>query len=139
MNTFPEARTPLPSVEEALEAAAPQDGDYTITLMPDLPNAQEYIDYRKQNGLEPFSEADWGWLRDIRPEIAEVLYDGETLIWNTNLYTTNDHVRSFMVGFGVDTGATQSVDALMGDVTYTVAGDPVVCADCQRAWHYADL
>lgn len=126
MNTFPEARTPLPSVEEALDAASPQDGDYTITLMPDLPDAQTYIDFRTENGLTPFSEADWGWLKEVRPEIAEVLYDGKTLIWNTNLYTTNDHVRSFMTGFGVDTGAAQSVDALMGDVTYTVAGDPTV-------------
>lgn len=126
MNTSPEARTPLPSVEEALEAAAPANGAYTVTLMPDLPNAQEYIDYRAQNGLAPFSEEDWGWLKEIRPEIAEVLYDGKTLIWNTNLYMTNDHVRAFMAGFGIDTGADQNVDALMGDVTYTVAGDPTI-------------
>ncbi len=126
MNTLPESRTPLPSVEEALTAAAPLDGEYKVTLMPDLPNAQECIDYRAANGLKPFSEADWGWLREIRPEIAEVLYDGSTLIWNTNLYTTNDHVRSFMTGFGIDTGATQSVDALMGDVSYTVEGDSTV-------------
>ena len=126
MNTSPEARTPLPSIEEALGAAAPQNGDYSVTLMPELPDAQQYIDYRAENGLAPFSKADWGWLKDIRPEIAEVLYDGKTLIWNTNLYTTNDHVRSFMTGFGINTGATQSVDALMGDVSYTVAGDPTV-------------
>ena len=85
MNEDPSARTPVPSIDEAIAAAAPADGAYTITLMPDLPNAQEFIDYRAQNGYDAFSEENWGWLKDVRPEIAEVLYDGNQLIWNTNL------------------------------------------------------
>ena len=126
MNEDPSARTPVPSIDEAIAAAAPADGSYTVTLMPDLPNAQEFIDYRAQNGYDAFSEENWGWLKDVRPEIAEVLYDGNQLIWNTNLYTTNEHVREFMEGFGVKSDSKLSVDALMGDVTYTVAGDPTV-------------
>lgn len=126
MNEDPNARTPVPSIDEAIAAAAPADGAYTVTLMPDLPNAQEFIDYRAQNGYDAFTEENWGWLKDIRPEIAEVLYDGNQLIWNTNLYTSNEHVREFMEGFGVKSGSKLSVDALMGDVTYTVAGDPTV-------------
>ena len=126
MNEDPSARTPVPSIDEAIAAAAPANGEYTITLMPELPTAQEFIDYRAQNGYEPFSEENWGWLKDIRPEIAEVLYDGNQLIWNTNLFTTNEHVREFMEGFGVKSGSKLSVDALMDDVTYTVAGDPTV-------------
>ncbi|HAX40323.1 MAG TPA: hypothetical protein DCY10_05565 [Clostridiales bacterium] len=126
MNEDPSTRTAVPSIDEAIAAAAPQDGDYTITLMPDLPNAQEFVDFRAQNGYDAFSEENWGWLRDIRPEIAEVLYDGNQLIWNTNLYTTNEHVRVFMEGFGIHSGSKLSVDALMDDVTYTVAGDPTV-------------
>ncbi|HWQ98213.1 MAG TPA: hypothetical protein VN538_09020 [Clostridia bacterium] len=126
MNQDPAERTPVPSIDEAIAAAAPADGDYTITLLSELPNAQEFIDYRTQNGLPEFSEENWGWLRNIRPEIAEVLYDGNQLIWNTNLYTTNEHVREFMEGFGMKSGSKLSVDALMDDVTYTVAGDPNV-------------
>jgi len=126
MNQDPSERTPVPSIDEAIAAAAPQDGDYAITLMSELPNAQEFIDYRTANGYAPFSEENWGWLRDIRPEIAEVLYDGNQLIWNTNLFTTNEHVREFMEGFGMHSGSKLSVDALMGDVSYTVAGDPTV-------------
>jgi hypothetical protein len=126
MNQDPAERTPVPSIDEAIAAAAPQDGDYTITLMSELPNNQEYIDFRTQNGYAQFSEENWGWLRDIRPDIAEVLYDGNQLIWNTNLYTTNEHVREFMEGFGIHSGSKLSVDALMGDVSYTVAGDPAV-------------
>lgn len=126
MSTLPESRTPLPSVDEALEAAAPKDGDYYVTLLPDLPRAAELAAYRESAGLKPFSEDDWGWLRDIRPEIAEVLYDGKTLIWNTNLYMTNDHVQSFMKLNGADVDVDQCADALMEDVTYTVEGDPTV-------------
>ena len=126
MNEDPAERTAVSSIDEALAAAAPKDGDYTITLMPDLPNAQEFVDYRAQNGYDAFSEDNWGWLRDIRPEIAEVLYDGNQLIWNTNLYTDNVHVREFMEGFGVKSGSKLSVDALMDDVTYTLAGDPAI-------------
>lgn len=126
MGELPSSRTPVPSVEQALEAASPSDGDYTITLLPEWDDAQTYVAYREQLGLEPFLEDDWAWLRDIRPEIAEVLYDGSTLIWNTNLYTTNDHVQSFMSGFISGLEADQSVDALTDEVTYTVEGDPTV-------------
>lgn len=126
MNEDPAARTPVPSIDEALAAAAPKDGDYSITLMPDLPNAQEFIDFRAQNGYDPFTMENWGWLKDIRPEIAEVLYDGNQLIWNTNLFTTNEHVREFMEGFGVISGSKLRVDALLDDATYTVEGDPTI-------------
>ena len=126
MNEDPSERTAVPSIDDAIAAAVPEDDAYTITLMPELPNAQEFIDYRAQNGYAPFSEENWGWLRDIRPSIAEVLYDGNQLIWNTNLYTTNEHVRAFMELFGMKSGSKQCVDALMDTVTYTVAGDPTV-------------
>lgn len=126
MGELPSSRTPVPSVEQAIEAASPSDGDYTITLLPEWDDAQAYADYRKQNGLEAFSEADWAWLRDIRPEIAEVLYDGNTLIWNTNLYTTNEHVQSFMNGYIPGLETKQSADAMLETATYTVEGDPTV-------------
>lgn len=126
MSEDPASRTPIPSVDEALAAAAPKDGNYTITLMPDLPDAQEFVDFRAQNGYAPFSEESWSWLRNIRPEIAEVLYDGNQLIWNTNLYMTNTHVREFMECFGVESGSKLRVDALLDDATYTIEGDPTV-------------
>ncbi len=124
MNDDPTQRTSVPSIEEAIANASPQEVGYTVTLMPDLPNAQELIDYRAANGYDAFSEETWGWLKDIQPEIAEVLYDGNQLIWNTNLYTSNEHVREFMEGFGVKSGSKLRVDALMGDVSYTIQGDP---------------
>ncbi len=55
-----------------------------------------------------------------------MLYDGSTLIWNTNLYMSNDHVQSFMYGCVPGLTAGQRVDALTDIVTYTVEGDPTV-------------
>ena len=126
MNEDPSARTPIPSIDEAIAAAVPNDETYNITLMSDLPSQQDFASFRALNGYAPFSEDNWGWLRDIRPEIAEVLYDGNQLIWNTNLYMDNVHVREFMECYGFKSGCKITVDALMGDVTYTVAGDPTV-------------
>lgn len=134
MNEDPAERTPVPSIDEALSAAVPQDGDYSIVLLSDFPDAQGYISDRTKGGFAPFQAADWRWLYDIRPEIAEVLYDGNQLIWNTNLFTTSEHVRAFMECFGVESGSKQKIDALMGDVTYTVAGDPTVY-DLQVSGH----
>jgi hypothetical protein len=128
MNAAPESRTPVPSVEEALDAAAPADVGYTTTMLPKMKLPQPYEEYREQNGYEPYSEEDWAWVRDIRPEIAEVLYDGETLIWNTNLYTSHYGVEAFMRGFGYPGSDPdgQSADAIVFEATYTVAGDPTV-------------
>ena len=126
MSEDPATRTPVSSIDEALAAAAPKDGDYTIVLLSDLPDAKGYINDRNNGGFAPFQAADWVWLYDIRPEIAEVLYDGKQLIWNTNLFTTNEHVREFMECFGIKSGSKQRIDALMGNVTYTIAGDPTV-------------
>ena len=134
MNEDPAERTPVPSIDEAIAAAVPQNGDYSIVLLSDFPDAQGYISDRTKGGFAPFQAADWRWLYDIRPEIAEVLYDGNQLIWNTNLFTTNEHVRAFMECFGVESGSKQKIDALMGDATYTVAGDPTVY-DLQVSGH----
>lgn len=126
LNTLRESRTSIPAVEKALDAAAPEDETYQTTLLSDWPNAKEYETYRAEQGLAPFAESDWAWLRDIRPAISEVLYDGTALMWNTYLYTTSDGVEAFMRGF-IDGGSDgQNVDALVSDVTYTVAGDPSV-------------
>lgn len=126
MQQQPAEREAVPSVDEALAAAAPKDGDYTITLLPEWEDAAEFVEYREKNGYEPFREEDWAWLRDIRPVIGEVLYDGEVLIWNTHLYTDSDGVRAFMGSWSQEKGPRKRVDALMDSSPYTVEGDPTV-------------
>lgn len=85
--------SPIPDVEAAIASAAPKTGDYTITMLPDLPDAQVRDDCRVRMGQPAYSEADWGWMRDIRPEIREVLYDGQTCSFLIRLHT--DHGPSF--------------------------------------------
>lgn len=125
METDPSVRTPIASIDEALDAAVPADVSHSVALLPELPEADAYAAWREKTGQPAFTETDWGWLREIRPEIAEVLYDGSTLIWNTGLYTDPaPFLWSFVEG---QTPAKQNVDAFVdSDVTYTVAGDPTV-------------
>ena len=126
MNEDPADRTPIPSIDEAIAAAAPKDGDCRIEYITERPNAKEVLDSRAPNGLAPYNAKDWLWMSDIRPEIAEVLYDGNQLMWNTNLYMDNVHVREFMEDFGIESGSKFAVDALVEDCSYTIAGDPTV-------------
>ena len=125
MNEDPAERTPVPSIDEAIAAAAPKDGDYRVSFITKESNAEQIRNYRTLTGSS-FNEADWRWLSDIRPEIAEVLYDGNQLIWNTNLYTDNLHIREFMECYGMESGSKFAVDALVEGCTYTVEGDPTV-------------
>lgn len=126
MNEDPAERTPVPSIDEAIAAAAPKDGDYRIALITEKSNAEQIRNYSTLIGSSSFNEKDWLWLYGIRPEIAEVLYDGNQLIWNTNLYTNNVHIREFMECYGMASGSKFAVDALVEGCTYTVEGDPTV-------------
>lgn len=116
-----ENRETIQDVEKVLSSAKPADESYTITLMPDLPEAEAYAEWREKTGQPPFSLEDWGWLLDIEPQISEVLYTGDSLIWNTLLKT--DDKASFMVSWGGGPAA-HNVDALVDwDVRYTMEGD----------------
>ena len=126
MNADPAERTPVPSIDEAIAAAAPKDGDYRTTLITEESNAQQIQNYCTLTGSSTFDENDWLWLYGIRPEISEVLYDGNQLIWNTNLYTDNVYVREFMECYGMHSDSKFAVDALVEGCTYTVEGDPTV-------------
>lgn len=130
MQQQPEEREAVATVDEALAAAAPQDGSYTITLLPEWEDAAKFVQYRADHGYAPFREEDWAWLRDIRPVIGELLYDGETLIWNTQLHMDTAGVNKFMANWHpTDANGNpvqQSADAAVDSVSYTVDGDPTV-------------
>lgn len=126
MNEDPAERTPVPSIDEAIAAAAPKDGDRRIEYISERPNAKEVLDSRAPNGLAPYNEKDWLWMADIRPEIAEVLYDGNQLMWNTNLYMDNVHVRECMECYGMESDSKFAVDALVEGCTYTIGDDPTI-------------
>ena len=107
----------IPDVEKAIESAAPKAGDYKIVMLPEFENAEEQDQWRVSMGQPKYSEEDWGWVRDIQPEIAEVLIDGRTLNFNIRLNT--DHAQAFQ---WLD-GEGQRVDALVDNLSFRKEGD----------------
>ena len=105
----------IPDVENAIASAKPENGAYEIIMLPDMENADERNAYRLEKGQPAYSEEDWGWIREIRPEVEEVLFDGNTLVFNIRLKT--DHGMSFSWDLS---GEGQHVDALCDDAYYTV-------------------
>ena len=105
--------SPIPDVENAIAAAAPAaSGTSAIRLLPELEDAAVYAEWREKTGQPPFSEEDWGWLRELTPQIGEVLRDSQQLQWTTLL--TTDHAALFEGGL--------LVDALPDSCYYTVEG-----------------
>ena len=111
----------IPDVEEVIASAQPENGDYTITMQPDLPEAELLAGNRLAMGQPAYSEADWGWMRDIKPEIQEVLYDGRTCTFTVRLNT--DHGPSFNWP-REDSG--QWVEALVDEARFRMVGEEAV-------------
>jgi hypothetical protein len=107
----------IPDVEKAIESAAPKTGAYTIVMLPEFENAEEMDNWRVKMGQPKYNEADWSWVRNIQPEIAEVLIDGRTLNFNIRLNT--DHAQAFK---WPDVEG-QWVEALVDNISFRKEGD----------------
>ncbi len=107
----------IPDVEQAIESAAPQSGDYKIVMLPEFKNAQEQDEWRVKLGQPKYNEADWAWVRQIKPEVEEVLIDGRNLVFNIRLNT--DHAKAFT---WPDVEG-QWVDALVDNISFRREGD----------------
>ena len=107
----------IPDVEEAIESAAPQSKDYYFVMLPEFKDAQVLDDFRAQQGQPRYNEADWAWIKDIVPEVEEVLIDGRTLAFNIRLNT--DHAKAFR---WPDVEG-QWVDALTDSMSFRKEGD----------------
>ena len=107
----------IPDVEQAIESAAPKTGDCRIVMLPEFENAEDQDQWRVSTGQPKYSEADWGWVRSIVPEVEEVLIDGRTLAFNIRLNT--DHAQAFK---WLD-GEGQRVDALPDNISFRKEGD----------------
>lgn len=108
---------PIADVENAITAAVPVNGSYSVQLLPTLPDADALAQWRKDMGQPAFSESDWGWLRSVTPTIEEALISGRTLSWNTRL--TTDHAAAFS---SAGDAAGQRLDAITDSICYTVPG-----------------
>ena len=103
----------VPDVESAIASAKPESGAFRVVMLPEMENAAELNEWRQKMGQPVYSEQDWGWIRDIRPEIEEVLVDGHTLAFNVRLNT--DHGKSFDLWYRTDDG--QRLDAACDGAT----------------------
>ena len=108
----------IPDVEQAIESAAPQSGDYRIVMLPELEEAETLNGQRLAKGQPAYSEEDWGWMRDIRPEVREVLIDGRSLVANILLHT--DHGAAFDLSWERD---GQWVEGKVDEVLYRFPGE----------------
>ena len=108
----------IPDVEQAIESAAPRTGEYKIVMLPELPEAEMLNGQRLAHGQPAYSEADWGWMRDIRPEVREVLIDGRSLVANILLHT--DYGAAFDLSWERD---GQWVEGMVDNVLYRFPGE----------------
>ena len=111
----------IPDVEQAIESAAPKTGDYKIVMLPEFEDAERLDAFRVQQGQPKYNEADWAWIKDIVPEVEEVLIDGRTLAFNIRLNT--DHAKAFR---WPDVEG-QWVDALVDNMSFRKEGDSIFC------------
>ncbi len=107
----------IPAVEQAIASAVPQSGDYRIVMLPEFPNAAEQDEWRVKLGQPKYNEADWAWVREIKPEVEEVLIDGRTLVFNIRLNT--DHAKAFTW----PNVEGQWADALVDNISFRREGD----------------
>ena len=107
----------IPDVEQAIESAKPETGNYRIVMLPEFQNAQTLDDFRVRQGQPRYSEADWAWIKEIKPQVEEVLVDGRTLSFNIRLNT--DHAQAF----NWPDVEGQWVDALPDNLSFRKEGD----------------
>ena len=107
----------IPDVEQAIESAAPKTGNYSFVMLPEFEDAQVLDDFRVKQGQPKYTEADWAWIKDIVPEVEEVLIDGRTLAFNIRLNT--DHAQAFK---WPDVEG-QWVEALVDNISFRKEGD----------------
>lgn len=115
-----------PDIERAVQTVGPEAQTYEITLLPDIPATEHYsyedIDkLRVEAGQPAFSEADWAWLREMKPRVDELLYDGKNLI--VRLFYETDPVP-FTRGYltGIQAGEL-ACDILCFNCTLSVNGE----------------
>lgn len=119
LDTPPEQRTEasaIPEVEQVVQNAAPKSEGVRVVMLPEMADADTLDQWRVKMGQPKYDEAAWAWVRDIRPEIQEVLYDGTTFAYTIRLNT--DHAAAF----SQEQHGDQWLDALVEQTLYTDSG-----------------
>ncbi|MBR4906866.1 MAG: hypothetical protein IKZ44_08440 [Clostridia bacterium] len=107
----------IPDVEQAITAAMPTDVSYELRMMPEIDVDGKIAGWREQMGRPAYNEEDWAWVRELKPSIGDVLYDGKALYVTTYVETSHPEV------FYYDTDTEQQLWIASEEATYTVNGD----------------
>ena len=106
----------VPDIEQVVRGAAPRSEGCTFVLLPEMSDADDLNGWRVKMGQKAYDEADWAWVRAIRPEVQEVLYDGTTFTYTIRLHT--DHAAAF----SRESHGDQWLDALVEQTLYADTG-----------------
>ena len=110
------AASPVPEIEQMVRGAAPQSESCRFVMLPEMSDADSLNWWRVKMGQKAYDEADWAWVREIRPEIQEVLYDGTAFAYTVRLHT--DHAAVF----SRESHGDQYLEALVEQTLYTNSG-----------------
>ena len=110
------AASAVPEIEQVVQGAAPRSEGCRFVLLPEMSDADELNGWRVKKGQKPFDEGDWAWVREIRPEVQEVLYDGSAFAYTIRLNT--DHAAAF----SRENHGDQWLDALVEQTLYADSG-----------------
>ena len=118
-----DASTGNPDIEQMIENAQLKDLGYHVWLLNECADYEEIDAVRLQMGAKPYDPAEWEWIRNIRPAIADVIRDGDELYFQTRLYS--DHAEAFDLFRYYETGEGINLEAMPDDneAYYLVEGD----------------
>ena len=122
LDTPPEQRTEesaIPEMEQMVKSATPKSEGVRIVMLPEMEDADSLNEWRMKMGQPKYEEADWAWVRDIQPEIQEVLYDGTTFAYTIRLNT--DHAAAFSREHHGD----QRLEAFVDQTLYAYTGKEI--------------
>ena len=128
LDTPPEQRTEasaIPEVEQVVQNAAPKSEGVRVVMLPEMADADTLDQWRVKMGQPKYDEAAWAWVREIRPEIQEVLYDGTTLAYTIRLNT--DHAAAF----SQEQHGDQWLDAFSEQTMYTDTGERIATVNSE--------
>ena len=106
----------VPEIEQVVQGAAPRSEGCRFVMLPEMSDADSLNWWRVKMGQKAYDEADWAWVREIRPEIQEVLYDGTAFAYTVRLHT--DHAAVF----SRESHGDQYLEALVEQTLYTNSG-----------------
>ena len=128
LDTPPEQRTEasaIPEVEQVVQNAAPKSEGIRVVMLPEMADADTLDQWRVKMGQPKYDEAAWAWVREIRPEIQEVLYDGTTFAYTIRLNT--DHAAAF----SQENHGDQWLDACVEQTLYTSTGEEIATVNSE--------